>query len=220
MKIAEQILALHQELLAIGQPDILLEKPKYKLVLDRQTLKLLSGKIIMPLSRVMNKFRIKEVNLLHGEYDLYLDEDTVVLMIIDEKEREILEQDERIAVRYLYASKMYPVSSRNTKWIKSNQTSISLEEFNRLPKIKMRKYNRDDDENVLLETDDATIYSEAILNDYGVGTLAMFAPDIYVANYDKFKIYEPFDVEIYIVMLYSNGSSKEKVLLLEDLMKN
>lgn len=218
VKIAEQILALHDEILSLNNKCEERTK-KYNLVISGQALKLLSNKIIGPGSKVLELFKIQEVNDILLNYEKYLSDDTVLLFIFEEHEREKIESDDKIHIRYLFSSKCYPVSSKNTKWVKENQNSISKEEFSRLPKIKMRSEFDAVTKNVVLSTDNSTIYEEAIQNDYGVGLIAKFAPDIYALEYEKFKIYEPFNEEVYIVAASKKGGGLEGVQLLECLIK-
>jgi len=219
VKIAEQILALHEEILDMGKEKEIVEH-KYPLVTDRQTLKLLSNKIIGPGAKVLNYFDVKEVDNINETYYAQLTQDTLLLMVLPKDSREVFESDDRIKIRYLYASKMYPVSSKNTKFIKPNRIAITQEEFDRLPKIKMRSPFDTVDSNIVLSTDDPTIYLEAIKNDYGIGVMAKFAPDIYAVDYSDLKVYEPFDEEVYVVMVAQKECGKESMALLERLIKN
>ena len=219
VKIAEQILALHDDILALGQktePVV----PQYELVIDRQCLKLLSQKVVAPGAKVLDYFKIHEVNDIHTNYAQYLNDHSVLVFVLQENEREQYESDTRIKIRYLYGSKFYPVSSRNTRWIKQGQNRISEEEFSKLPKIQMRSEFDRIENNVVLSTDDSTIYAEAILNDYGVGAITKFAPDIKTIDHDDFKIYEPFEKEIYIVAVTCSTNCMDAVKTLEQLLKN
>lgn len=219
VKIAEHILALQEEIVNLNQEDKI-KKQKYKLVILGQQLKLLANKIVGPGSKVLDSFEIKEVNDIRSNYEQYLNENAVLLLHFEGIEREKFENDSRINIRYLYASKLYPVSSKSTKWIKENQTSITKKEFEQLPKILMRSESENIKKNIVLATDNSTIYEEAIQNDYGIGLIAKFAPDIYALDYNKFKIYEPFDEEVYIVAIAKKDIGTTPLLLLENLIKN
>ena len=217
-RIAEQIFSLYDEILAVGQENT---QPvdKHVLVVERQTLKLLKNKIINPSSKVLKYFKIKEVAGYEEDYYKELQSASLMLVILSNENREIYENDDRISIRYLYASKAYPVSSKNTKWIKPNCSAISREEFNKLPQIKMRSPFQNELHNVVLETDDSQVYEDAIFNDYGVGTIMKFAPDVYALNSERLKLYEPFDEETYIGMIAKKETSKEAFQLLESLLK-
>lgn len=217
VKLAEQILALHNEILNMGKEKIV--RKHYKLLIDRSTLKLLSNKIVGPQAHVLEHFILKEVNAIHMNYYENLEENTVLLMTLTDENRETFEKDDRISVRYLYASKQYPVSSKNTKYIKENAKQISLKEFEKLPKIKIRSEYDMLEKNIVLATDDATVYAEAIQNDYGVGLITKFAPDIFSIDSSKFKIYEPFDKEVYVAMVAQKGYGTSAMTLLEQLIK-
>lgn len=219
VKIAEQILALEEEILNLNLREEKKAK-KYTLVISGQVLMLLSSKIVGPGSKVLEFFKIKEVNDLRSNYEKYLDEDTVLVFLFEDNERERIEDDARLNIRYLYSSKCYPVSSKNTKWIKESQKNITKEEFSKLPKIKMRNEFDTVTKNVVLTTDNSTIYEEAIQNDYGIGLITKFAPDVYAVDSDRFKIYEPFDEEVYIAVIYKKGVGFEAIQLLESLIKN
>lgn len=217
VKLAEQILALHNEILEQGKEKFI--SKQYKLVIDRATLKLLSNKIVGPQAHVLEHFILKEVNDIRMNYYENLQEDAVLIMLLNDKNREVFEKDDRISVRYLYASKQYPVSSKNTKYIKENAKQISLKEFEKLPKIKIRSGYDMLEKNIVLATEDATVYAEAIQNDYGVGLITKFAPDIFSIDSSKFKIYEPFDSEVYIAMVTQKNCGGEAMALLEQLIK-
>lgn len=219
VKIAEQILALEEEILNLDHKNEEVLK-KYNLIISGHVLKLLSNKIVGPGSKVLDFFKIKEVNDLRTNYEKYLAEGTVLLFLFEGDEREKIENDDRINIRYLYSSKCYPVSSKNTKWIKESQNSLTKEEFSKLPKIKMRSEFDTVTKNVVLTTDNSTIYEEAIQNDYGIGLITKFAPDVYALDSDKFKIYEPFDEEVYIVAVSKKSVDFEVIQLLEGLIKN
>lgn len=218
-KIAEQILALHNEILKIGTKEKKEDQP-YLLVIDRQCLKLLAQKIVAPGAKVLDYFKINEVYNIQLDFEKYLTDSSVVVLILKNDERERFESCKKIKMRYLYGSKSYPVSCRNTKWVKPNRTKISKEEFAKLPKIQMRSPLDSMIDNVVLSTDDAAIYAEAIINDYGVGVITKFAPDIYTINHDEFKVYEPFDDEIYIVAITNAQNDGKAMNLLETLIKN
>lgn len=219
VKIAEQILALEEDIHNLNRKNEEVVK-KYNLIITSQVLTLLLNKIVGPGSKVLEFFSIKEVDDIRSNYDKYLLEDNILLFLFEGDEREKIENDVRINIRYLYSSKCYPVSSKNTKWIKENQNSISKEEFSKLPKIKMRSEFDTVTNNVVLSTDNSTIYEEAIQNDYGIGLITKFAPDVYALDYDKFKIYEPFNTEVYIVAATLKGINLEAMQLLEKLIKN
>ncbi len=218
VKIAERILFLQDEILNLNNVETI-ERKKYGLITDRQTIKLLSNKIVGPGSRVLENFQLKELSSISMDYYEKLENDSVMLMILTDENRETVENDTRIYIRYLYASKQYPVSSKNTKWIKENVKKLSRKEFEKLPKIKIKAADDIIDDNIVLETNDSDIYAEAILNDYGVGLVTKFAPDIHCIDYEHFKVYEPFDDEIYVVMVARKDCDIKVLLLLERLIK-
>lgn len=217
VKLAEQILALQDEILGLGRQKTVCKQ--YKLVIDRSTLKLLSNKIVGPQAHVLEHFNLQEVNSVYSDYYEKLQEYTVLLLVVQEQNREVFENDERISIRYLYASKQYPVSSKNTKYIKASARKISPKEFEKLPKIKMKSEYDTLENNIVLATDDTAIYAEAIQNDYGVGVITKFAPDIFCFDSSKLKIYEPFDNEVYIAMVTLKNCGTEAMALLEQLIK-
>jgi len=219
VKIAEQMLALHEEVLDLGKEQPVI-KEKYKLVVNRSTLKLLQNKIVGPKARVLEHFNLLEIGNEEKDYHRYLDDSTVVLTLFQLSEREAIENDSNIQIRYLYASKQYPVSSKNTKYIKEGVKTISKKEFAGLPKIKIGVASDIIKNNIVLTTEDSTIYAEAIQNDYGVGMITKFAPDIMAFDSSKLKIYEPFEKsEIYIAVLMHKNGNKQIVDLLEKLIK-
>lgn len=220
VKIAERILALEEEIRTLGKrkEDNL---QKHRLIIDRKTLKLLANKIIGPRAKVLLYFKVEEVSDVLVDYHQYLDDQTIVITLFTDHQRENIENDPEINLKYLYASKYYPVSSKNTKWIKPNQNYVSIEEFTKLPKILMSNAFEDTvKKNIVLSTDDTTIYAEAIQNDYGVGLITKFAPDIHAVDCDRLKVYEPFDEEIYIAMLAKKGNEMATFHLLENLIKD
>lgn len=225
VKIAERILALEEEIRTLGkQKENNLQN--HRLIIDRKTLKLLADKIIGSRAKVLTYFKVEEVSDVLVDYHQYLDDQTIVLTLFTNQQRENIENDPEINLKYLYASKYYPVSSKNTKWIKPNKTYISIEEFTKLPKILMSNAFEDTvgissiRKNIVLSTDDATIYAEAIQNDYGIGLITKFAPDIHAIDCDRLKVYEPFDEEIYIAMLAKKGNEMGSLHLLENLIKD
>ena len=219
VKIAEQMLALHEEVLDLGKEQPVI-KEKYKLVVNRSTLKLLQNKIVGPKARVLEHFNLLEIGNEEKDYHRYLDDNTLVLTLFQLSEREAIENDPNIQIRYLYASKQYPVSSKNTKYIKEGVKTISKKEFAGLPKIKIGVASDIIKNNIVLTTEDSTIYAEAIQNDYGVGMITKFAPDIMAFDSSKLKIYEPFEKsEIYIAVLMHKNGNKQIVDLLEKLIK-
>lgn len=136
VKIAERILALEEEIRTLDkQKENNLQK--HRLIIDKKTLKLLADKIIGPRAKVLTYFKVEEVGDVLIDYHQYLDDQTIVLTLFTDHQRENIENDPEINLKYLYASKCYPVSSKNTKWIKPNQTYVSIEEFTKLPKILM-----------------------------------------------------------------------------------
>lgn len=220
VKIAEQILALHDEIMGIGIEKEQLEKEKYNLVVNRSTLRLLSNKMVGPQAHVLDYFNLMELGNDIKDYSKYLSNGMIVLTLFQVEERKAIENDENVHIRYLYASKQYPVSSKNTKYIKENAKSISVKEFAKLPKIKIGVASDIIEKNIVLTTDDLLIYQEAIQNDYGVGMITKFAPDILAFDSSKLKIYEPFEKsEIYIAILINRDGDKAVVDLLEQLIK-
>jgi len=218
LKLAEQVLSTLDELTKLGKDKITVEK-KYNLVIDRSCLSLLSNKIFKPRSKVLEYFYITEKERIGMEYDQYLAEDTILLSIMFSNNREILENDERIDVRYLYASKQYPASSKNTKWVKANVKSISKQDFLKLPKVQLKSPYDLDEENIVLLTDDSAIVAKAIENDYGVGLVTKFAPDVYCFDHSNMKIYEPFDEEVYITMITMKQEKSNVMFRLEQAIK-
>jgi len=218
LKLAEQVLSTLDELTKLGKDKITVEK-KYNLVIDRSCLSLLSNKIFKPRSKVLEYFYITEKERIGMEYDQYLAEDTILLSIMFSNNREILENDERIDVRYLYASKQYPASSKNTKWVKANVKSISKQDFLKLPKVQLKSPYDLDEENIVLLTDDSAIVAKAIENDYGVGLVTKFAPDVYCFDHSNMKIYEPFDEEVYITMITMKQEKSNVMFRLEHAIK-
>lgn len=219
VKIAEQMLALHDEVLALGKEKSEV-KEKHKLFIDRPTLKLLSNKIVGPQAHVLEYFDLIEISSDSKAYFQYLQNSNLILTLFQIGERKVVEANEDIQIRYLYASKQYPVSSKNTKYIKENVKSISPKEFAKLPKVKIGVSSDIIENNVVLKTEDATIYAEAIQNDYGVGLITKFAPDILAIDSSKLKIYEPFEKsEIYIAILMDKNGDKTVIDLIERLIK-
>lgn len=220
VKTAEQMLALHDEILGLGKEPTI-TKEKYKLLMSQSTLKLLSNKIIGPQARVLEYFNLLEIRNDDKEYMHYLKNNAIIITLFHLSEREAIESDENIYIRYLYASKQYPVSSKHTKFIKENVKSISTKEFANLPKIKIGVASDIIKNNIVLATEDAAIYAEAIQNDYGVGLITKFAPDILAFDSSKLKVYEPFEKsELYIAMLMDKNGDRTVVDLLEKLIKN
>lgn len=219
VKIAEQMLALHDEVLALGKEKSAV-KEKHKLFIDRSTLKLLSNKIVGPQAHVLEYFDLIEISSDLKTYFQYLQNSNLILTLFQIGERKMLEANEDIQIRYLYASKQYPVSSKNTKYIKGNAKSISPKEFAKLPKVKIGASSDIIENNVVLKTEDTAIYAEAIQNDYGVGLITKFAPDILAIDSSKLKIYEPFEKsEIHIAILMNKDGDKAVIDLLERLIK-
>lgn len=218
VKLAEQMMALHDEVIALGHETEMV-KEKYNLTVTRSTLKLLQNKIVGPQASVLEYFNVVEIGNEIKNYYSYL-EDSIVLTTFQNPERELFENDESLQIRYIYASKLYPVSSKTTKFIKENIKYISPKEFEKLPKIKLGSGVDLVESNVMLATDDPGIYGEAIYNDYGVGLITRFAPDILAFDSSKLKVYEPFKHgEIYIAVITSKNGNLNAVDLLEKLIK-
>lgn len=160
VKIVERILGLHEELLSLGSAEISLH-PKYNLLIDQKVFRLLSGKFMKPQAKILEHFRITEVKDWHKDFYEQFSNSDVILCLLSEKNRFQLEQNDKIQIRCLYESLQYPVSSKKTKWLKKNQTIISIEEYKKLPKIQLR-YSNDSmlkiSDNVVLETEDPYIY--------------------------------------------------------------
>ena len=213
VKIAERILALHEELVRLGE-DATTVHPKYKLLIDQKVFRLLSSKFMNPHTNILEYFEIKEVKDAHKDFREQFHDKTVILCLLSEKNLLQLTQNEKIQVHCLYESKQYPVSSKKTKWIKKNQTCISVEEYTKLPKIQLR-YSNDSTlkmiDNIVLEAEDPYVYSEAILADYGIGLITRFASDICAVDYKKFKIYEPFDEKVYIAFIARNDCEQDVI---------
>lgn len=218
VKLAEQMLAIHDDILNLDCETCITE-PVYNLVIDRSSLTLLSNKVIGPRSKVFDYFKVTETGSVGMNYYEKLKEDTVLLMVLMGNNRELFEKDDRIQIRYLYASKQYPVSSKNTKFIKENTKKISSEDLVKIPKIKMKSPFDIIDSNVVLSTENTAIYAEAIQNDYGVGLITKFGPDIVSFDSSNLKVYEPIDQEVYIVMCMRKQDDVSAMTLLEKLIK-
>ena len=105
---------------------------------------------------------------------------------------------------------MYPVSSKHTKFIASDQKRITKEEFEKLPHVVMGRDDEKIGSNIVFQTENSKLYAEAILSDYGIGLLAKFAPDIFDVDYKLFKMYEPFHDEELVITILSKGKRCRK----------
>ena len=190
-----------QHLLYYQQYTEINRKPKTKLYIARNLLKMLSNQIIGQTSKVLEEFDVVEVEDISA-YKKSLRGNAVLIDIIGANEKAKYDSDKSLQIEYLYHSKRYPVSNKNTKHIGLDVQRLSMEELGRLPKIKLKGDDVLPDQNIVLTTDDPTIYGEAILNDYGIGVISRFAEDIFVVDYTMFKLYEPLDnIDNYLVII-------------------
>ena len=198
LKKAEEILQIAKEMQQYTEMN---RKPKTKLYIARNLLKMLSNQIIGQTSKVLDEFDVVEVEDVTA-YKNSLSGNAVLIDIIGANEKKRYDSDKSLQIEYLYHSKRYPVSNKNTKHIGLDVQRLSKEDLETLPKIKLKGDNVLPDQNVVLTTDDPTIYAEAILNDYGIGVISRFAEDIFVVDYTMFKLYEPLDdVDNYLAII-------------------
>jgi len=222
VKIAKQIFLLYDEIITLkqGNPTVLQER--YNLIIDKKVMKLLMHKIIGPKSKIMGYFDVQEINPQKNHYFDYLEDNTVLLLMLSNGEREKIEDDERVRIRYLYASKQYPVSAKNTKYVKEHAKRIPYEEFVKLPKVALKTDGVTLlGENIVFSTDDTSVFAEAIANDYGIGLMTQFAPDVRSIDYSKgYRIYEPYDEELYVAMIAKKEVEQDILVTLDYLIKS
>ena len=147
-----------------------------------------------------------------------LDEKNIALFLVNQIQKKAIEEKNTVAITRLYSSKIFPVSNKNTKHLDKKCTKLSEEMINKIPKILIGDHF-DYENNVILRTDNPIVYSEAILNDYGIGFLTKFAIDISVVDRRLLKIYEPIEDEIMIAILSKKDENINKVELLKSLIK-
>ena len=217
VKLAEQVIALCEEIetMPLEQEE---QRDKTRLVITPETLKLLSKKIVGPSSKVIKYFLIEEQNNYARIKDAIINNAVVLLTLTPEKRKKIEENEFVICVE-LYKSNLYPVSNKNTKYLDKNCKKITHEQWTKLPKIVMGD-TFSQENNIVLYTWDATVYSEAIMNDYGFGLFAKFAPDIYTTDYSLFKVYEPLDIEMTIALVSKSDFNQKEIDLLKTLIMN
>lgn len=219
IKLAEQILSLCEEIEQMAsnlEPKI----EKNDLFVTALTLNLLSQRIIGRGSKTMKYYNIIEINDNIEEICNTVKGNAVALLLLRESQKRIAENNPDIKVKALYNSSPYLVSSKTTKHIKSNQKSFSKKNFALLPKIAMNNLY-EDEENTVLKTGNLNAYTEAILNDYGVGILANFSADIFCVDRTMFKCYGKIDglEDLWVVILYRNGCNVNVVNMLGQIVK-
>lgn len=219
LKIAEQIIESYDEIISLGMEDKDKLNEKINLIIDRQSSNLLVKKILGVKSKVPLFFNIIEYdNNDFIEIIQKIDEKNIALSILTEMQKREIEEKGDITITELYSSRLYPVSKKNTKHIDKKCNKISAEMIDKIPKVLMGRsleYNN----NVVLRTDNPSVYSEAILNDYGIGFLTKFSIDVSIIDKRMFKIYEPFDDEMVIAILNKSGENINKVELLKSIIK-
>lgn len=221
LKVAEQILRLCDDLIQKEEAP-LPEARKTVLLVPTMVNKFFLKKLIGGSSKVLWYFRLVEVHKELEEICQALSDNTIALLMVDQDELQRLKElqnQKGIICTLLYQSKMYPVSSKHTKYIPPECTKISQKDFERLPQIVMgNSRKKTAHKNIVLQTENVDVYAEAIINDYGVGMLAKFASELFVVDYQDFKIYAPFDDMMYIVIL-SNHNGVERGELLKQLIQ-
>ncbi len=219
IRLAEQVLSLCEEIEQMGKkPEPKIEKND--LFVTALTLNLLSQRIIGMGSKTMKYFNIIEVANHIEDICSKVTGDSIALLVLRESQKKIAECNPDIEVRALYNSAPYLVSSKTTKHIKNNQKNFSKKEFALLPKIAMSNLY-EEEENTVLKTGNLNAYTEAILNDYGVGILANFSNDIFCVDRTMFKYHGTIDSleDLWIVILYRTGCNENVVNMLEQIIK-
>lgn len=221
LKVAEQVLALCDSLKNINEEEYRDMVVKKNLILTITISRFLSKRLVGPSSKIPEYFNLIEENKSVEEICHLLSQDTIALVMIDEKKNKLLQMENGITSTILYHSRMYPVSSKNTKFIDAKRKSITKEEFEQLPRVVMGDSIDENISNVVLHTENSMFYAEAILSDRGVGLLAKFAPDLFEVDYRMFKMYEPFSEDEKIIAILSKGSEVlDEVQKLKNLIMN
>ena len=214
---AKKILSMVNALKLPAEPKC---KVKHKLYIPRQLFKMLSKKILSASSNVLEEFDIVEVEDVE-QCRQQISEMDVMIDVIRKDVKFKYDKDENLWVEYLYHTKRYPVSNKNTKYINSNVQCLTMQDLEALPKIKLKGDNVLPDKNVVLTTDDPMIYGEAILNDLGVGVISQFSNDIFVVDRTMFKIYEPLEnTENYLAIIANKTCDKEILKSLKEKIMN
>ena len=222
VKMAEQVLSLCEEIEGLGNEKVE-QNEKCNLIIMESIFKLLSSKIIGPKSKVIDWFTLTESNESVESICDLLDDNTIALITLTSTDLQKIKCKEGIIWHEIYKSKVYPFSNKHTKWVPEQQKKLSKEELAKLPQIVIQRdtLTIQKEENIVLETRNADIYEEAILNDYGIGILTKFAPEVAIIDYKMFKIYEPLeDAEVFIGILSSKLTNMKDVLRLRKLIKD
>ena len=105
LQVAEQILALCDSIQSINEKSVK-EVVKTNLILTTVISKFLSKRLVGSSSKVLQYFNLLEENKRLEEICQQLSEDTIALVMMDEKEDQRLQMDGEIVSTVLYRSKM------------------------------------------------------------------------------------------------------------------
>lgn len=223
LKYAKQILNICNDIMSIdkGQDSLLLREKKYELYIDKKYLNLLHRKIFSFNNMIFSLFQIHEIDMEEDIVDLMesINTDGLFITGVVDDRFEQLKQDERIQVREMYSSYLYPVSSKKSKWVNSKNNILTAADWEKCPKVILGRHP--EEKNVVLTTENVEFYRMAILNDVGIGTFAKFSDSIFVENRNLYRFYAPIDnTKYHLIIVYTPECSKSIVDRLESILKS
>lgn len=189
---------------------------QYELYVEKGLMSLLQTKLLNPSKGIMEAYKLHEIDCFE-DVKKELNQDNLAVVIFDGED--LRHSTDELKVELLYSSRYYPVSSRRTRWIDNNTNCITLSEYEKLPKIvmgdrkqKMAKAGG----NIVLQTENANVFVNAILNDLGIGLTTDFAGELFIENRKLLKMYPPIDnAVLHIALVMYNGGDLSRAELLK-----
>ena len=189
---------------------------QYELYVEKGLMSLLQTKLLNPSKGIMEAYKLHEIDCFE-DVKKELNQDNLAVVIFDGED--LRHSTDELKVELLYSSRYYPVSSRRTRWIDNDTNRITLSEYEKLPKIvmgdrkqKMAKAGG----NIVLQTENANVFVNAILNDLGIGLTTDFAGELFIENRKLLKMYPPIDnAVLHIALVMYNGGDLSRAELLK-----
>ena len=223
LKYAKQILNICNDIMNIAEEkdQLLSSEKKYDLYIDKHYINLLHRKLFSFNSIIFSLFQIREMDIKNDMDRLVklTSDDCLIIIGTDDTQFEQIRQDDRIQIREIYSSYLYPVSSKKSKWISRKNSNLTAEEWDKCPKVILG--NHPEEKNVVLTTENVELYRMAILNDIGIGTFAKFSDNIFVENRNFYRFYAPIDNTKHHLLIVSNPNCPKSIIdRLESILKS
>lgn len=189
---------------------------QYELYVEKGLMSLLQTKLLNPSKGIMEAYKLHEIDCFE-DVKKELNQDNLAVVIFDGED--LRHSTDELKVELLYSSRYYPVSSRRTRWIDNDTNRITLSEYEKLPKIVMgdrKQKTAKAGGNIVLQTENANVFVNAILNDLGIGLTTDFAGELFIENRKLLKMYPPIDnAVLHIALVMYNGGDLSRAELLK-----